>query len=76
VINANEAAIEAAGVVLHSYTAPGKGHGILEWPRFYEMEVNGECADTKRTHQKRHARRLANPSHEDRADLQEKPRRE
>jgi hypothetical protein len=41
-IDANEAAIEEAGVVLHSYTAPGHGHGILEWPRFYEMEVNGE----------------------------------
>ena len=42
VIDANEAAIEQAGVVLHSYTAPGNGHGILEWPRFYEIEVNGE----------------------------------
>jgi pectinacetylesterase len=41
-IDANEAAIENAGVILHSYTAPGHGHGILEWPRFYEMEVNGE----------------------------------
>ena len=41
-IDANEAAIEEAGVVLHSYTAPGDGHGILEWPRFYELEVNGE----------------------------------
>jgi hypothetical protein len=42
VIDANEAAIEKAGVDLHSYTAPGKGHGIFEWPRFYELEVNGE----------------------------------
>jgi hypothetical protein len=42
VIDANEAAIEKAGVVLHSYTAPGHGHGILEWPRFYKLEVNGE----------------------------------
>ena len=42
VIDANEAAIEQAGVVLHSYTAPGNGHGILEWPRFYELKVNGE----------------------------------
>jgi hypothetical protein len=42
VIDANEAAIEKAGVVLHSYTAPGDGHGILEWPRFYTMEVGGE----------------------------------
>jgi hypothetical protein len=42
VIDANEAAIEQAGVDLHSYTAPGGGHRILEWPRFYELEVNGE----------------------------------
>jgi hypothetical protein len=42
VIDANEAAIEEAGVVLHSYTAPGNGHGIFEWPKFYEIEVNGE----------------------------------
>ena len=42
VIDANEAAIEKAGVVLHSYTAPGHGHGIFEWPKFYEIEVNGE----------------------------------
>jgi hypothetical protein len=41
VIDGNEAAIEAAGVVLHSYTAPGDDHGIFEWPRFYEVEVNG-----------------------------------
>jgi Pectinacetylesterase len=41
VIDANEAAIEAAGVVQHSYTAPGDGHGIFEWPAFYEVEVNG-----------------------------------
>jgi hypothetical protein len=40
-LDANEAAIEKAGVVLHSYTAPGDGHGIFEWPAFYEMEVNG-----------------------------------
>jgi len=40
-IDANEAAIEAAGVVLHSYTAPGEGHGILEFEMFYDMEVNG-----------------------------------
>ena len=30
-IDANEAAIEAAGVVLHSYTAPGDDHGIFEF---------------------------------------------
>jgi acetyl esterase/lipase len=39
-IDANEAAIEAAGVVLHSYTAPGKEHGIFEFEAFYEIEVN------------------------------------
>jgi hypothetical protein len=41
VLDANEAAIEEAGVVMHSYTAPGEGHGIFERPAFYEMEVNG-----------------------------------
>jgi hypothetical protein len=41
VIDANEAAIERAGVVLHSYTAPGDGHGIFEEGPFYELEVNG-----------------------------------
>jgi Pectinacetylesterase len=40
VIDANEAAIEAAGVVQHSYTAPGKGHGIFEYERFYKLRVN------------------------------------
>ena len=40
-IDANEAAIEAAGVVQHSYTAPGDDHGILYDDRFYDMEVNG-----------------------------------
>jgi hypothetical protein len=42
VIDANEAAIEKAGVDLHSYTAAGDGHGIFEEGAFYEMEVNGE----------------------------------
>jgi Pectinacetylesterase len=42
VIDANEGAIEKAGVVLHSYTAPGDGHGIFEYDVFYELEVNGE----------------------------------
>jgi hypothetical protein len=41
VLDANEAAIEDAGVVIHSYTAPGDGHGIFERPTFYELEVNG-----------------------------------
>ncbi len=40
-IDAGEAAIEAAGVELHSFTAPGDGHGILEFESFYELEVNG-----------------------------------
>jgi hypothetical protein len=42
VIDANEAAIEKAGVVLHSYTAPGDDHRIFEGESFYEVEVNGE----------------------------------
>jgi hypothetical protein len=29
-------------VDLHSYTAPGDGHGIFEYKAFYELEVNGE----------------------------------
>jgi hypothetical protein len=40
-IDANEAAIEAAGVVQHSYTAPGEEHQIVDIDKFYEMEVNG-----------------------------------
>jgi hypothetical protein len=40
-IDANEAAIEAAGVNEHSYIAPGEGHRILELDSFYEMKVNG-----------------------------------
>jgi Pectinacetylesterase len=41
VIDANEAAIEAAGVTQHSYTAPGDEHGIFDFDAFYEVEVNG-----------------------------------
>ena len=40
-IDGNEAAVEAAGVPLHSYTAPGDDHGIFEFAKFYEIEVNG-----------------------------------
>jgi Pectinacetylesterase len=40
-IDANEEAIEEAGVVMHSYTAPGEEHGIFEYDAFYELEVNG-----------------------------------
>ncbi len=39
-IDANEAAIEAAGVRLHSYTAPGAGHQVFEPDKFYDIEVN------------------------------------
>lgn len=40
-IDGNEAMIEAAGVRLHSYTAPGDDHGLYEFDKFYEIEVNG-----------------------------------
>ena len=40
-IDGNEAAIEAAGVRLHSYTAPGADHQIFEPDKFYEIEVKG-----------------------------------
>ncbi len=40
-IDANEAAIEDAGVVQHSYTAPGHDHGVVDDNLFYTMEVNG-----------------------------------
>jgi hypothetical protein len=40
-IDANEAAIEAAGVVMHSYTAPGEEHGIFDFEAFYDLEVEG-----------------------------------
>jgi Pectinacetylesterase len=40
-IDANEAAIEAAGVTQHSYTAPSDDHGIFEFDKFYELQVNG-----------------------------------
>ena len=40
-IDANEAAIEDAGVVQHSYTAPGHDHGVVGDNLFYTMEVNG-----------------------------------
>jgi len=39
-IDANEAAIEDAGVVQHSYTAPGNDHGVFGDGTFYTMEVN------------------------------------
>ncbi len=40
-IDANESAIEKTGATLHSYTAPGDDHGIFEWAKFYEIEVDG-----------------------------------
>jgi len=41
VIDGNEAAIEAAGARLHSYTAPGNRHGLFEFDRFYTIKVKG-----------------------------------
>ncbi|HEU0042633.1 MAG TPA: hypothetical protein VFQ15_09805, partial [Jiangellaceae bacterium] len=40
-MDANEAQIEAAGVPLHSYTAPGEDHVILTDGPFYTEEVDG-----------------------------------
>jgi hypothetical protein len=40
-IDRNEAAIEAAGVRLHGYTAPGADHQIFEPDRFYTLKVKG-----------------------------------
>ncbi|GIF20366.1 hypothetical protein Ate02nite_30960 [Paractinoplanes tereljensis] len=40
-IDRNEATIEAAGVTLHSYTAPGADHQIFELDKFYGTTVNG-----------------------------------
>jgi hypothetical protein len=40
-IDANEAAIEDAGVVQHSYTAPGNDHGVVGDNLFYTLDVNG-----------------------------------
>lgn len=40
-VDANEAAIEAAGVPLRSFTAPGADHQIFEPGKFYELEVDG-----------------------------------
>jgi hypothetical protein len=40
-IDANEAEIEAAGVHVASYTAPGDEHGVVQYDSFYTDEVNG-----------------------------------
>jgi hypothetical protein len=40
-MDGNEADIEAAGVVQHSYTAPGSDHTLVRKDDFYTMEVNG-----------------------------------
>ena len=37
----NEAAIEAAGVNQHSFTAPGTDHTLVRGDEFYDMEVGG-----------------------------------
>jgi hypothetical protein len=39
-IDANEAAIEEAGVNLRSYTAPGTDHAVVGDNLFYTLEVN------------------------------------
>ncbi len=41
VIDANEKAIEQAGVPLHSYTAPGRNHGLFEFDTYYDLKVDG-----------------------------------
>ncbi|WP_206313495.1 pectin acetylesterase-family hydrolase [Streptomyces coryli] len=41
VIDANEKAVEATGTDLHSYTAPGEGHGLFEFETFYKLKVQG-----------------------------------
>ncbi len=41
-IDANEAQIEAGGVNVASYTAPGDDHGVLQYPTFYTEEVDGQ----------------------------------
>ena len=38
---ANEAMIEEAGVVQHSFTAPGTDHTLVRGDEFYDMEVGG-----------------------------------
>lgn len=40
-IDASDKALTAAGVRRHSYTAPGKDHGIFEFDRFYDLKVTG-----------------------------------
>ena len=41
VVDANQAAVEKAGVTLHGYTAPGDSHGIFESDDFYDLQVGG-----------------------------------
>jgi hypothetical protein len=41
-IDANETKIEAAGIDLHSYVAPGDAHTVLSDGPFYAEEVNGQ----------------------------------
>ena len=43
-IDTNEQQIEAAGVQLSSYIAPGSDHTVLHTPRFYNETVNGVAA--------------------------------
>ena len=41
VVQANEENIEASGVPIHSYVAPGTDHTILGTPALYTLEVEG-----------------------------------
>ena len=66
-IDANEAAIEAAGVIQHSYTAPGDDHGIFEFDRVLrdrgQRRQAGRLARRaarRRTARRRPLRRLRN----------------
>lgn len=45
-IDANEVLIEAGGVDLLSYIAPGTDHTVLSWPEFYTETVEGTSLAT------------------------------
>jgi hypothetical protein len=40
-LDSTEAQIEAAGIEVHSFVAPGPDHTITQGDRFYELEVDG-----------------------------------
>ena len=71
-IAASEAEIEAAGVVQHSFTAPGTDHTLVRGDEFYDMEVDGVAAvrlgrrrDRRRGRRRRHVRGVRRPSASD-----------